>query len=44
MAANSVAAASLEAATARLIAPTGMGAHFKAIGLRSADLPVLPGL
>ena len=44
MAANSVAAASLEAATARLIAPTGMGAHFKAIGLRSPGLPPLPGL
>ena len=44
MAANSAAAASLEAATARLIAPTGMGAHFKAIGLRSPGLPPLPGL
>ena len=44
MAANPAAAASLEAATARLIAPTGMGAHFKAIGLRSANLPPLPGL
>jgi len=44
MAANPVAAASLEAATARLIAPTGMGAHFKAIGVRSRDLAPLPGL
>jgi NADH dehydrogenase [ubiquinone] 1 alpha subcomplex assembly factor 7 len=44
MAANPALAASLEAATARLIAPTGMGAHFKAIGLRSPDLPPLPGL
>jgi NADH dehydrogenase [ubiquinone] 1 alpha subcomplex assembly factor 7 len=44
MAANPAAAASLEAATARLIAPTGMGAHFKAIGLRSPSLAPLPGL
>jgi NADH dehydrogenase [ubiquinone] 1 alpha subcomplex assembly factor 7 len=44
MAANPTLAASLEAATARLIAPTGMGAHFKAIGLRSPGLPALPGL
>lgn len=44
MAANPAAASSLEAATARLIAPTGMGAHFKAIGLRSAGLSPLPGL
>ncbi|MEO8651962.1 MAG: SAM-dependent methyltransferase [Hyphomicrobiaceae bacterium] len=44
MAANHAAAASLEAATARLIAPTGMGAHFKAIGVRSAGVPLLPGL
>jgi NADH dehydrogenase [ubiquinone] 1 alpha subcomplex assembly factor 7 len=44
MAANTAAAASLEAATARLIAPTGMGAHFKVMGLRSPGLPPLPGL
>ena len=44
MASNSALAASLEAATARLVAPTGMGAHFKAIGLRSPHLPPLPGL
>lgn len=44
MAANTAAAASLEAATARLIAPTGMGAYFKAIGLRSVNLAPLPGL
>ena len=44
MAANPTAAPSLEAATARLTAPTGMGALFKAIGVRSADLPPLPGL
>jgi NADH dehydrogenase [ubiquinone] 1 alpha subcomplex assembly factor 7 len=44
MAANPALAASLEAATARLIAPTGMGARFKAIGLRSPGLPPLPGL
>jgi SAM-dependent MidA family methyltransferase len=44
MAANPAAAASVEAGTARLIAPTGMGAHFKAIGLRSPGVPPLPGL
>jgi SAM-dependent MidA family methyltransferase len=44
MAANPVAAGTLEAATARLISPTGMGTLFKAIGVRSSGLPPLPGL
>ncbi len=44
MAANPHAAIALEAATARLLAPTGMGTLFKAIGLRSPSLSPLPGL
>ncbi|ODT18468.1 MAG: hypothetical protein ABS54_16275 [Hyphomicrobium sp. SCN 65-11] len=44
MAANPTNAAGLEAATARLTAPTGMGTLFKAIGVRSEGVPRLPGL
>jgi SAM-dependent MidA family methyltransferase len=44
MAANPAAAGALEAATARLISPTGMGTLFKAIGVRSSNLSPLPGL
>ena len=44
MSANPLAAASLEAATARLLAPSGMGTLFKAIGVRSPELAGLPGL
>jgi NADH dehydrogenase [ubiquinone] 1 alpha subcomplex assembly factor 7 len=44
MAANPAAAPTLEAATARLAAPTGMGTLFKAIGVRAPTLPPLPGL
>lgn len=44
MAANPRAAATIEAGVARLMAPTGMGGRFKAVGVRSAHLPVLPGL
>ena len=44
MAANPIAAPSLEAATARLTAPTGMGTLFKVIGVRSPEVPQLPGL
>jgi SAM-dependent MidA family methyltransferase len=44
MAANPAAAATLEAATARLTAPTGMGTRFKTIGVRSPALAPLPGL
>jgi len=44
MAVNPAAAPALEAATARLTAPTGMGTLFKAIGVRSGPVPPLPGL
>lgn len=44
MAANPARAGDIELAVARLIAPTGMGARFKAIGLRSPALAPLPGL
>lgn len=44
MAANPQRAAEIESGIARLIAPTGMGSRFKAIGLRSKALPPLPGL
>jgi SAM-dependent MidA family methyltransferase len=44
MAANPEAAPALEAATARITAPTGMGTLFKVIGVRSNELPSLPGL
>jgi SAM-dependent MidA family methyltransferase len=43
MAANPAAAPALEAATARLTAPTGMGTLFKVMGLRTSHLPPLPG-
>lgn len=41
---NPAAAPALEAATARLMAPTGMGTLFKVIGVRSPGVPPLPGL
>jgi SAM-dependent MidA family methyltransferase len=44
MAANPVKAATVEAGVARLLAPNGMGTRFKALGVRSAGLPPLPGL
>lgn len=44
MAANPSRAGELELGVARLMSPTGMGSRFKAIGLRSADVPPLPGL
>jgi SAM-dependent MidA family methyltransferase len=44
MAANPRQAAAIEASVARLMAPNGMGGRFKAIGVRSAPLPPLPGL
>lgn len=44
MAANPGKAASIEAGVARLISPSGMGARFKAIALRSAGLSPLPGM
>jgi len=43
MAANPGKAGEIEAGVARLIAPNGMGTRFKAIGVRSEGLPVLPG-
>jgi NADH dehydrogenase [ubiquinone] 1 alpha subcomplex assembly factor 7 len=43
MAANPDKANALEMGVARLIAPQGMGTRFKAIGVRSAALPPLPG-
>ncbi len=43
MAANPDKANSLETGIARLMAPQGMGTRFKAIGVRSAGLPSLPG-
>ncbi len=43
MSANPAKAGEIELAVARLIAPQGMGSRFKAIGLRSPNLPILPG-
>lgn len=43
MAANPAKAAAIETGVARLMAPNGMGTRFKAIGIRSAHLPPLPG-
>ncbi len=43
MAANPAKANALEMATARLMAPQGMGTRFKVIGVRSAGLAELPG-
>ena len=44
MAANPARANALETGVARLMAPHGMGTQFKAIGVRSAQLPPLQGL
>ena len=43
MAANPAKAAAIEMGVARLMAVPGMGSRFKAIGVRSAALPPLPG-
>ncbi len=43
MSANPVKAAGIEAGVARLIAPNGMGTRFKAIGVRTSNIPKLPG-
>ncbi len=43
MAMNPANANALETGVARLMAPQGMGTRFKAIGLRSPELPSLPG-
>lgn len=44
MSANPARAGQIEVGVARLIAPTGMGSRFLALGLRSPDLAPLPGL
>ena len=43
MNANPQRAAEIEASVARIISPTGMGGLFKVIGVRSPELPQLPG-
>ena len=43
MAANPGKANAIEMGVARLMAPQGMGTRFKAIGVRQAGLPTLPG-
>lgn len=43
MAVNPHRAGEIEAGVARLMSPTGMGSRFKAIGLRTPGMPVLPG-
>jgi SAM-dependent MidA family methyltransferase len=43
MSANPAKAGMIEAGVARLMAPNGMGTRFKAVGLRSAQLPPMPG-
>lgn len=43
MGANPAQAGAIELGVARLMAPQGMGTRFKAIGVRSKGLPVLPG-
>lgn len=44
MSANPSRAAALETGAARLISPNGMGSRFKAVGIRTPNLPPLPGL
>ena len=43
MSANPQKAGVIESGVARLMAPNGMGTRFKAIGVRSPQLPPLPG-
>lgn len=43
MQANPQRAGEIEAGVVRIMAPTGMGSLFKVIGIRSPDLPQLPG-
>jgi SAM-dependent MidA family methyltransferase len=43
MAANPSRAAEIESGVARLMAPDSMGTRFKVLGLRSPNLPTLPG-
>ena len=44
MSANPERASLIEISVGRLIAPDGMGSRFKVLGLRSPELPPLPGL
>jgi hypothetical protein len=44
MAQNPAKAGALEMQVQRLLAPSGMGSRFLALGVRSQDLPPLPGL
>ena len=44
MSVNPDKAGAVEAGVQRLLAPTGMGARFLALGVRSAELAPLPGL
>ncbi len=43
MSANPARAGEIEAGVLRLMAPNGMGTRFKAVGVRTRDLPELPG-
>jgi SAM-dependent MidA family methyltransferase len=43
IAANPAMANAIEMAVQRLMAPAGMGTRFKALGVRSRELPILPG-
>lgn len=43
MAANAAQAPEIESGIARIMSPQGMGTRFKAIGMRSAGMPILPG-
>jgi SAM-dependent MidA family methyltransferase len=43
MAANPTRAGEIETGVARLIAPNGMGTRFKVLGVRTPELPPLPG-
>ncbi|MGD9805643.1 MAG: class I SAM-dependent methyltransferase [Hyphomicrobiaceae bacterium] len=43
MSANPARAGEIEMGVARLMSPQGMGTRFKALGLRSSDMPTLPG-
>ncbi len=44
MSVNPARAGEIEAGILRLMAPNGMGTRFKAIGVRTSDVPELPGL
>lgn len=44
MALNPDRASEIEASVMRMMAPNGMGTRFKVMGIRSSDVPTLPGL